>query len=195
MNKIMIAFMATVSLVGVGGCKKKGGGMADMMAATVKAKDDMCKCKDKACTDKVQADMMKMSQDMMKNMSEEDAKKMAADMSPEDTKKMTDVSMEMAKCMSTAMGAPSMDAPPAGSAAPAAGSAAPAAGSAAPAAGSAAPAAAGGGDLPAECNDYKAMMDKLASCTTQDAERVEGRVEAGLRRDVVELGQRRQPPG
>ncbi len=30
--------------------------------------------------------------------------------------------------------------------------------------GSAAPAAGGGGDLPAECNDYKAMIEKLASC-------------------------------
>ncbi len=37
---------------------------------------------------------------------------------------------------------------------------------AAPAAGSAAaaPAAAGGGDIPQECQDYKAAMEKLASC-------------------------------
>ena len=48
------------------------------------------------------------------------------------------------------------------------GSAAAPAGSAAadkPADGSAAPtAAAGGGDMPAECNDYKAAMDKLMAC-------------------------------
>jgi hypothetical protein len=37
-------------------------------------------------------------------------------------------------------------------------------GAEAPAAGSAAPAAAGGGDLPAECNDYKAAIEKLSTC-------------------------------
>jgi hypothetical protein len=52
---------------------------------------------------------------------------------------------------------------PAGSAAAPTPTPDPAAGSAAAPADPAAPAAAAG-DLPAECNDYKAMIDKLATC-------------------------------
>jgi hypothetical protein len=145
MKNFTIAFLAAASLFTVGACKKKGGGDAGEALAKMKEfKDQMCKCADKACADKVQADMGKWSEAMAKT-AEKDQKPDEATM-----KEMTAVGDEYSKCMAKAMGAGD-----AGSAAPTEGSAAPAAGSAA-----AAPA----GDLPAECQEYKAAIDKLAAC-------------------------------
>jgi hypothetical protein len=157
MKNITIAFLAAASLLSFGACKKKGGGDAgEAMAKMGEFKDQMCKCADKACADKVQASMTDWSASMAKKGGDKEAKPDEATM-----KKMTEIGEEYGKCMAKAMGAGG-DAPPAD---PAAGSAA----AADPAAGSAAPAA-GGGDLPAECNDYKAAIEKLATCDKLPAE-------------------------
>lgn len=158
MKKLSIAFMAAVSLLSFAGCKKKAGNdAAAAIAKLTEFKDAMCKCSDKACAEKVQADMQKWAAEMS-------SKKESAKPSEADMQKSQAVTEELTKCTMKAMGV-GAEAPAAGSAeAPAAGSAeAPAAGSAdsaaAPAAGGAAAA-----DLPAECNDYKGMIEKLANC-------------------------------
>ena len=158
MKNLSICFVAALSLASFG-CKKKGG-MAEAKAKMNEFADKMCGCKDTKCAQGVSDEMTKWSTEMSKTASK-DEKPSEADMKDMEatTKKLTD-------CMQKAMGAGDMGA---GSAAAgsdtAAGSAAAgsdtAAGSAA--AGSAAPAAAGG-DLPAECNDYKAAIEKLATC-------------------------------
>ena len=155
MKNLSICFVAALSLASFG-CKKKGG-MAEAKAKMNEFADKMCACKDTKCAQGVSDEMTKWSTEMSKTASK-DEKPSEADMKDMEatTKKLTD-------CMQKAMGAGDM-----GSAAGSdtgAGSAAAgsdtAAGSAA--AGSAAPAAAGG-DLPAECNDYKAAIEKLATC-------------------------------
>lgn len=153
MQKFTIAFVAVMSLASFG-CKKKGG-MADSMAKHAGFKDAMCKCdKDKACAEKVAAEMDKYNTEQMKNTSAEDAKKMLADMSPEDMKAMGDVAAETEKCKATAMGA-----------AAAAGGDKPAGDKPAGDKPADPPAAAGANaDIPSECNDYKAAMEKLAAC-------------------------------
>jgi hypothetical protein len=181
MKNLSIAFVSLLSLTAFAGCKKGGGsdcagtvgGMVDrMMADSMKDEkmppemkkqaEEMMKAmvpklKDvmtKRCTeDKWSADALKCMADA-KN--EGDAKKCDAMLTPEQNKAMEKASAE-------AMGMGGGDKPagdkPAGDK-PAGDKPADGAGS-----GSAAPAAAGGGgDLPAECNDYKAAIEKLASC-------------------------------
>jgi hypothetical protein len=158
MKKISIVFMAAMSLAAFSGCKKKGG---DMMAKMGEFKDKMCACKDKDCAMKVTDEMTKWGK--------ENADK-AADQKPsdDDMKKAMEISKSMQECMTKAMGGgdmgggmggdkPAGDKPagdkPAGDK-PADGSAA---------AGGDHPAG-GGGDLPKECEEYKAAIEKLASC-------------------------------
>jgi hypothetical protein len=90
--------------------------------------------------------------------------KASADIGACQAKLTPEQSDKMKKAMMEAMGMGG--GPPAGggsdNAAPPAGGGS-ADGSAAAGGGGAAPAA-GGGDLPAECGEYKAMIDKLASC-------------------------------
>jgi len=145
MKKITIAFAAAMALASFG-CKKKGGA-GEAMAKMGEFKDKMCKCSDKACADKVTDEMTKWSQEMAKTADKE------AKVSEEDTKKMQEVTEEFTKCATKAMtaGAPAGDKPagdkPAGDK---------------PAEG-AAPAAGGATGI-AECDEYKAAVEKLASC-------------------------------
>ncbi len=155
MKNLTIAFLAAASLLTVGACKKKGGGGAgEAMAKMGEFADDMCKCKDKACADKVQEGMTKWSTDMAAKGGEKSTEKP----SEADMKKMTEVGQKYAECMTKAM-TPAAD-PAMGSAA----AADPATGSAAAADPAAAGGAAAGGDLPAECGEYKAAIEALAKC-------------------------------
>lgn len=159
MKNLTIAFLATASLFTVGACKKKGGGDAgEAVAKMTEFKDEMCKCKDKACADKVQESMTKWSTEMAGKQGDKKDKPDEATM-----KKMTEVGQAYGECMTKAMSAGAAE--PAGSAAPAGGSAE---GSAAPAGSgsdtAAAPAGGGGSTGIPECDEYKAAIDKLASC-------------------------------
>jgi hypothetical protein len=154
MKNLTIAFLAAASLFTVSACKKKsGGGAGEAMAKMSEFADEMCKCKDKACADKVQEGMTKWSTDMAAKGGDK-----KADEKPDEAtmKKMTEVGQKYAECMTKAM-------TPA--AAGDVGSAAdPATGSGAAADPAAAGGAAAGGDLPAECGEYKAAIEALAKC-------------------------------
>jgi hypothetical protein len=176
MKKISIAFVATLSLLAFAGCKKKGGG-GDCESTVNSAVDRMMdqQMKEGMKDKDMSPEMKKMAEDMVKTM----GPKMKAAMtksckddkwSAEALKCIDDAKTEkdfdgceakftpeqkknMEKAMSEAMGmggGHEMDEKPTEGAAPEGGSAA-------------APAAAAG-DLPAECNDYKAAIEKLASC-------------------------------
>ena len=136
MNKIAIAFLATVSLASFG-CKKKGGGEA--MEAMKKYKADICACKDH------DVDCGKKASDaFMKSQSEGAGK--ATDMSakpdPEQDKMQTEIADCTKRVMTPDMGA--AGAPPAGGAA------------GAPPAGGADTAAPAGGTPPAAGSDTAA---------------------------------------
>jgi hypothetical protein len=146
MKKMTIAFAAALALASFGGCKKKGGA-GEAMAKMGEFKDKMCKCSDKACADKVTDEMTKWSQEMAKTADKE------AKVSEEDTKKMQEVTEEFTKCATKAMTA-GAGAPPAGGDMkkddkPA---------------GDTAAAPAGGSTGIAECDDYRAEMEKIAKC-------------------------------
>ncbi len=178
MKKISIAFVACISLVAFSGCKKKGGGGdcdSTINAAVDRMMDEQMKEGMKEGGDKMTPEMKKMAEDMANQMKPkmkaamsksckddkwsadalkcmDDAKTMDA-MQKCDEKLTPDQKKNMDKAMNEAMGmgggGEKMEKPTEG---------------AAPAGSAAAPAAAGGGDLPAECNDYKAAIEKLASC-------------------------------
>src|SRR5580704_9201510 len=117
MKKMMILFVASMSLMAVG-CKKHGGA-AEGIAKMAEYKDKMCACKDTACATKVSDEMAKWSADQGKDQKDHPA------MSEEETKKATQIGEEMGKCMQKAMGAATMGGAggdmSGGSAAPAAG--------------------------------------------------------------------------
>jgi hypothetical protein len=147
MKKISIAFVAALSLMAVGGCKKKGG---DMMGKMTEFKDKMCACKDKGCVDKVNEEMTKWSQE---NAGKKDEKP-----SEEDMKKGAEIGQEMAKCMQKAMGAGD-----------GAGGDKPKEGGDKPAEGGDKPKEGGGGGGAAatgvkECDDVVAAYEKLFKC-------------------------------
>jgi hypothetical protein len=145
MKKMTIAFAAALALASFGGCKKKGGA-GEAMAKMGEFKDKMCKCSDKACADKVTEEMTKWSQDMAKTADKE------AKVSEEDTKKMQEVTEEFTKCATKAMtaAAPGGDKPAGDKPADKKDD-------------SAAPAGGGATGI-AECDEYKAEVDKLAKC-------------------------------
>ena len=178
MKKISIAFVATLSLLAFAGCKKKGGGDCDstVNSAVDRMMDQQMKEGMKEGGDKMTPEMKKMAEDMANQMKPkmkaamsksckddkwtgdalkcmDDAKTMD-EMEKCEAKLTPDQKKNMDKAMNEAMGmgggGHDMDKAPAGGETPPAGSAA--------------PAAAGGGDLPAECNDYKAAIEKLSSC-------------------------------
>src|SRR5258705_2869648 len=65
MTKLLIALMATMSMIAIAGCKKKSG--ADGSIAKLEGfEKQMCACKDKACADRVQDEMTKWGADNMK---------------------------------------------------------------------------------------------------------------------------------
>jgi len=141
MMKISIAFLAAVSLAGLGCRKNKGdadkAGIA--IAKLTALKDRMCACKDKACSDKVSAELAEWGQEQEKS----DVDKPASP-GEKDSEKMEALRDEVANCLlklevPSGAGAPGS----AGESATAAGGAGGAVaggagGSAAPAAGSAA---------------------------------------------------------
>jgi hypothetical protein len=154
MSKITIAFLAAVTVASFG-CKKKGGA-GEAMAKMGEFKDKMCACKDKKCADDVQDQMNKWSAENAKSAGDKPEKPDEKTM-----KEMQEVGTKYGECMAKAMGGGETP-PPAGD-----GSAA-----APPAGGSGDGAMNGGdnkapanaGDLPAECNDYKAAIEALAKC-------------------------------
>ena len=163
MKKISILFVAAVSLAAFG-CKKKGGdcdkAINNMMEVS---KADMSK---NGMDDKMMGKMKdiamqhckddKWPDDALKCMSDA---KTSADANACQSKVPKEMADKMAKDMMAAMTAGGPPAPAGGSAEGSA--AAPAGGSAE---GSGGAAMAGGGDLPKECADYKAAIEKLASC-------------------------------
>jgi hypothetical protein len=179
MKKISIAFVALLSLTAFSGCKKKGGGDCDstVNSAVDRMMDQQMKEGMKEGGDKMTPEMKKMAEDMANQMKPkmkaamsksckddkwsgdalkcmDDAKTMD-EMEKCEAKLSADQKKNMDKAMNDAMGMGGGghdmgDKPPGGDMAGSAGS-------------GAAPAA-GGGDLPAECNDYKAAIDKLSSC-------------------------------
>jgi len=95
MNKRSIGFVAALSLVGMAGCKKKGGAMADGLAKMEELSKSMCDCKDKDCADKVNGDMTTWATEMAKNAGA------AADdkPDPEMAKKSADIMTKYTDCM------------------------------------------------------------------------------------------------
>lgn len=144
MKNLTLAFAVAMTLMTFG-CKKKGGadGAGEAMAKMTEFKDEMCKCKDARCAQDVSARMTAWTQ--------EQAKGQPARMSDADIKKAQQIGEELGTCMAKAMTA-------AGSAAPGAtepgGSAA----------GSAAVDPAALADLPQECLDYRAAVERLTAC-------------------------------
>lgn len=175
MKKISIAFVTTLSLLAFAGCKKKGGG-GDCDSSINSAVDRMIdqQMKEGMKDEKVTPEMKKMAEDMANQMKPkmkaamsksckddkwsadmlkcmDDAKTMD-EMEKCESKLTPDQKKNMDKAMNDAMGmggGHEMDEKPTEAPAGSAAAAAP---------------AAGGGDLPAECNDYKAAIEKLASC-------------------------------
>jgi hypothetical protein len=181
MKKFSIVLASVLALSALGGCKKKGGdcaatinGMMDRMSADA-MKDDKAK---------MTPEMKKMADEMMKKMSEPMIKACSDDKwSAEALKCMDDAKAEddgkkcekmltpeqskhMEKVMSEAMGMG--DKPSMGGDKPAMGDKP--AEPAAPAGSAAAPAAGGASGLPAECDDYKAAIDKLSTCDAMPKE-------------------------
>lgn len=95
MQKMLIAFMATVSLAAPG-CKKKSADGGDMMAKMTDLKNKMCECKagDRACAEKVNEDMRKWGEQNSKG---------GHTTNPEMAKKMEPVTREFGECMMKAM--------------------------------------------------------------------------------------------
>jgi hypothetical protein len=134
MNKIMIAFVAVLSIASFG-CKKKGGS-GDALAKMGGFSKAMCECKDKACADKVQEDMTKWGTEAAKTANKDEKP------DPEMVKKSGEIMTKYTECMTKLMMAGTEAPKPADPATPPAGdgsAAAPAGdGSAAAPAGSAA---------------------------------------------------------
>ena len=140
-----IIFAVAIAALGTG-CKSKGSGGGNALAKMTELKDEMCKCKDAKCAQDVSSKMTAWTQ--------EQAKSGAAKMSEADTAKAQLIGEELGKCMASAMTAN-------GSAGDnASGSAGGADGSAT--GGSADPAAFA--DLPQDCLDYRAAVDRLSQC-------------------------------
>ncbi len=94
MTKLTISLVATLSLVAVAGCKKKGG---DSLAKMEEFSKAMCECKDKACADKVNADMTTWGTEMAKT-ADKDAKP-----DPDMAKKSADIMTKYTECMTKVM--------------------------------------------------------------------------------------------
>lgn len=155
-TKMMV--LAVLLAGSVTACKKKDGGGGGGATGVAECDDYLTRMD--ACAEKMKGkggeQLTKMA-NMMRDSWKEDVKNEEMKKSmPEGCKKAV---KDMAKQMPDCDWGVKADEPakaPEGSAAPAGGSDT--------AAGSAAPAAGGGGDLPAECNDYKAAIEALAKC-------------------------------
>jgi hypothetical protein len=96
MNKLMIALVATVSLLSIAGCKKKGGA-SDAIAKMEGFQKAMCDCKDKACADKVQEDMTKWGTEAAKNAKADEKP------DPDMVKKSGEIMTKYTECMTKLM--------------------------------------------------------------------------------------------
>ena len=156
MNKLTLAL---VTLLALGGCKKKADTSgAEAMAKMAEFKDAMCKCKDAKCAQDVSDKMTQWTQ-------AQSSGKEPPKLSDADQKKAAQLGEDMGKCMQAAMAA-STPPPPTGS---------DTAGSAGAAPGSAAAAPTG---LPKECDDYRATVEKLRTCTKVPAKTLEPLINA-----------------
>jgi hypothetical protein len=157
MTKLSIAFLAAVSIASFG-CKKKGGA-GEAMAKMSEFKDKMCACKDKKCADEVQDSMNKWSAENAKNAGDKAEKPDEKTM-----KEMQEVGTKYGECMAKAMGGgdatPPTTADPTGSGTPPAGGS----GAGAMNSGDNKPGTGDAADLPAECKDYQAAIEKLSKC-------------------------------
>jgi hypothetical protein len=173
MRNLSIALLAALSLVAFAGCKKKGGDCD----STINAAIDRMIEQQKHEMVNVGGDKLTPEQ---RKLAEDNANEVAAKLKAAMTKSCKDDkwSADMLKCMDDvksmqdmercdakltpeqktnskkAMGMGDMEKPAGGQA----GSAAAAAG------GGAAPASGGSGDIPVECLDYKAAVEKLSTC-------------------------------
>jgi hypothetical protein len=96
MNKLMIGFVAALSLASFG-CKKKGGA-GEAVAKMEEFQKKMCDCKDKACADKVNEEMTKWGTEMAKSAGKGDEKP-----DPEIAKKSADIMTKYTECMTKLM--------------------------------------------------------------------------------------------
>jgi hypothetical protein len=145
----MKAIIFAVAMAALGtGCKSKGSGGGDALAKMTELKDEMCKCKDAKCAQDVSSKMTAWTQ--------EQAKSGAAKMSEADTKKAQSIGEELGKCMASAMTANGSAGDNANGSADGSATGGSATG------GSADPAAFA--DLPQECLDYRAAVDRLSQC-------------------------------
>jgi hypothetical protein len=95
MNKIMLAFVAVLSIASFG-CKKKGGS-GDALAKMEGFSKAMCECKDKACADKVQEDMTKWGTEAAKTANKDEKP------DPEMVKKSGEIMTKYTECMTKLM--------------------------------------------------------------------------------------------
>ena len=153
MKNLTLAFAVATTLFTFGCKKKTDGGAGEAMAKMTEFKDEMCKCKDAKCAQDVSSKMTAWTQ--------EQAKSGAAKMSEADTKKAQTIGEELGKCMASAMTANGSAGDNASGSAGSAGASGSAAGGSA-AGGSADPAAFA--DLPQDCLDYRAAVDRLSQC-------------------------------
>jgi hypothetical protein len=169
MTKLSFAFASALTLMSIAACKKKagdGGGAGDATAKMTEYKDKMCACKDADCAKKVSDEMTAWTASFSKSQGD---KKLGE----ADQKRTTELGTQMGECMMKLIGTGS-----AGSAdaTAAAAGADPAAGSGSEAAGNAMTESVPG--LPKQCDDYKAAIDKLATCEAMPKEARETLVKA-----------------
>lgn len=157
MTKLSFALASALTLLPFAGCKKKAGDGAstgvDATAKMTELKDKMCACKDADCARKVSDEMTAWSQQHAKNQKDQK-------MSEADQKRASELGTQMGECMQKAMTAGSAADGSAGSAASAAGSGD----------GSAAGSADATSGLPKQCDEYKAAIDRLATCEAMPKE-------------------------
>lgn len=133
--KLSIVLVAALSIIG---CKSKT--TTDRFAKLAELKDRMCACKegDAACAKKLQ-------QELKANADASGQQKLSDD----EVKRAAELNTQLAACAAKATGAPPPSALGSGGGSPGAGSAV----------GDVKP-----GELPKECGDWKAMVDKLQAC-------------------------------
>ena len=163
MKNLTIAILAAASLFSFG-CKKKGGD--DVASAVAKSEQfaaEMCKCTDAACAEKVHAEYTKYGEEMKSKMAGKDQK-----LDDATTAKLMEAAVKYSECQTKVTTPAAAPTEGEGAAAPAEGEAA-AEGAAADGDSAAADTAAAG-DLPAECQEYKAAVEALDACDKLPAE-------------------------
>lgn len=146
-------WIAMVVALASASCKDKGTQGGDKTVAKLTAfRDEMCACKDAACAQEVSK--------RMTTWNAEQARGGTPTLSEADGKAAQKVSDELGTCMLKALSSGS--GAPAGEIASGAANSAP--GSASEAAPSEGSAGSAGGEIPPECQDYKAAVERIQSC-------------------------------